>query len=132
MNQQHTLFVCTICASTCDTNQRRGGDQLFEQLKTLSQDWHLRTEVMIQSAECFGVCNQNCAIALSAPGKNTYLLANLTIDGDQLKPVASAILEYTSKYFDSPDGLVKQMQCPDVLRKKALARIPPLLNTSGR
>lgn len=129
MSPSHTLFVCTTCASAHRTKQAirvSGGDRLLEQLQTLHQDWPLQEEFAIHPTDCFGVCNQDCAIALSAPGKNTYLLANLPVDSEQLKPIASAILDYATKYFNAADGSVKHMQCPNLLRKKALARIPPL------
>ncbi|MGB3493231.1 MAG: DUF1636 domain-containing protein [Elainellaceae cyanobacterium] len=130
---QHAVFVCTTCASDHRTGQDlgiSGGDRLLEQLQTLHQDWPLQEQVAIHPIECFGVCNQACAIALSAPGKNTYLLANLPVDREQIL-IAGAILEYATQYFNSPDGLVNYMQCPNLLQKKALARIPPLPDSSN-
>lgn len=134
MSQDHTVFVCTTCASAHRTKQPirvSGGDRLLEQLRVLHRDWPLRADVAVVPIDCFGVCNQDCAIALSARGKNTYLLVNLPVDSDQLETVARAILEYAHKYYDSATGIVKHMQCPDVLRKKALARIPPLPDSSA-
>ncbi|MEO0534058.1 MAG: DUF1636 domain-containing protein [Cyanobacteria bacterium P01_A01_bin.123] len=133
MGYQHTIFVCTTCASAHRTKQPirvSGGDRLLEKLRLLYQGWSLQTEFAIHPFDCFGVCNQDCAVALSAPGKNTYLLANLPVDSDQLEPIASAVLEYADQYFKATDGTVKHMQCPNLLRKKALARLPPLPDQS--
>lgn len=129
MSQQHNLFVCVTCASAHRTKQAiriSGGDRLLERLRNLAQDWPLQDEFAISPVDCFGVCNQDCAIALSAPGKNTYLLANLPVDSEQLGAVSSAILEYAGKYHSAADGIVKHMQCPNLLKQKALVRIPPL------
>ncbi|MGB3515924.1 MAG: DUF1636 domain-containing protein [Elainellaceae cyanobacterium] len=131
---QHTVFVCTTCASEHCTEQDlgiSGGDRLLEQIQTLHQDWPLQEDVAIHPIKCFGICNQACAIALSAIGKNTYLLANLPVDREKIELIAGAILEYATQYFNSPDGLVNHMQCPHLLQKKALARIPPLPDSSN-
>lgn len=133
MTQPHTVFVCTTCASAHRTKQPikiSGGDRLLTQLRTLLQQWPLQGEFSICPVDCMGVCDQDCAVALSAPGKNTYLLGNLPVDGDQLEPTATAVLEYASKFYHKPDGTVTYIQCPGLLRKKVLARIPPLPESS--
>lgn len=46
-NKQHTLFVCTTCASVWQDGKRvgeSGGQQLLQQLQQLAKDWELQNK----------------------------------------------------------------------------------------
>lgn len=131
----HTLFVCTTCAKTRAANPathaatnaaagspscQSGGQQLFDALTHLAQDWTLRDRFAIQPVECMFVCEKSCAISFSAPGKYTYLFGNLSLH-DPL----SAILDCASQYHQHPTGLLPYGSRPEPLKTTVLARIPP-------
>jgi predicted metal-binding protein len=125
----HTLFVCTSCGSAHRTKQairRSGGERLLEQLQTLHHTSLLEADLSIQAADCMGACEQHCTIALSAPGKHTYLFGNLPTDDDHLESTAVAVLDGAKQYHAQSDGSISYIKCPELLKKRVLAKIPPL------
>jgi predicted metal-binding protein len=124
MNTEHTLFVCTTCASIWQDGKRvgeSGGQQLLTQLQHLAQNWDLQNEFQIQAVECMSACNRSCVIAFVAAGKSTYLFGDLPVDES-----ASAVLKCASQYYAKPDGLLPWSERPEPLKKGILARIPPI------
>ncbi|MEH2277477.1 MAG: DUF1636 domain-containing protein [Nostoc sp.] len=124
LDKQHTLFVCTTCASVWQNGKRvgiSGGEQLLQRLQELSQGWELREKFSIQAVECMSACNRSCVIAFAAEGKSTYLFGDLPVDG-----CASAVLECASQYYTKSDGLLPWSERPEPLKKGILAKIPPL------
>ena len=128
MNQQHLMFVCTSCESAHRTKQAirtSGGERLLRQLQALHESLPLEA-LSIQPTECLGACEQNCAIALSASGKHTYLFGNLPTDDERLESTAAAVMTGASQYCAKPDGTLSYIKCPELLKKNVLAKIPPL------
>jgi predicted metal-binding protein len=122
--KQHTLFVCTTCASVWQDGKRvgeSGGQQLLQQLQALAQTWELQHKFSIQGVECMSACNHACAIALRGEEKLTYLFGNLAVDDSP-----SAILQCATQYYVNPDGLLPWSERPEPLKTGILAKIPPL------
>jgi predicted metal-binding protein len=125
---QHVMSVCTSCASAHRTKQpirKSGGERLLEQLQTLHQRSPLET-FSIQPAECLGACEQDCTIAFNAPGKHIYLFGNLPVDDEQLASTAAAVMTFAGQYHAKFDGTISYLKCPELLKKRVLAKIPPL------
>lgn len=121
------MFVCTSCESAHRTKQAiriSGGERLLRQLQDL-QGSSLEA-LSIQPTECLGACEQNCAIALSASGKHTYLFGNLPVDDERLESTAAAVMAGASQYYAKSDGTISYIKCPELLKKNVLAKIPPL------
>lgn len=119
----HTLFVCTTCAkvrAADASSHQSGGQQLFDQLSQLSQQWDLADRFSVQPVACMFVCEKFCAISFSAPGKYTYLFGNLSLH-DSL----TAILDCATNYYRHPEGLLPYGSRPEPLKTTVLARIPP-------
>jgi predicted metal-binding protein len=79
-------------------------------------------EVRIVGVECLSACTQGCAVALSAPGKWSYVYGRLS-EAD-----AAEILLGATAYSNSLDGIVPWRERPVIFRKQSLARIPPMEN----
>ncbi len=77
-------------------------------------------DVRILPVECLSACAQGCSIALSAPGKWSYVYGRLT-EAD-----AAEILAGAEAYAATPDGLVPWRARPVIFRKQSLARVPPM------
>jgi predicted metal-binding protein len=125
---QHVMFVCTSCESAHRTKQAiriSGGERLLRQLQTLHASLSLE-KLTIQPTECLGACEQNCAIALSAFGKHTYVFGNLPVDDERLESTAAAVMMGASQYYAKPDGTLSYIKCPELLKKNVLAKVPPL------
>ncbi len=113
-----TLFVCTTCKAglPLEEGQMPAGARLHADLSV--QD--LPDGVRVQGAECLSACNNGCAIALSAPGRWTYVYGRLGMAD------IPEILSGAAAYAASPDGIVPWRMRPVIFRKQSLARIPPL------
>lgn len=111
------LHICTTCRglSPVQPDAPRPGALLHEAIACSE----LPEGVELRSVECLSACSQGCSVALSAPGKWTYVYGRMT-------PADSAeILNGAQAYAASSDGLVPWRERPTIFRKQSLARIPP-------
>jgi predicted metal-binding protein len=111
------LHVCTTCRGTApgdDPNAPRPGAVLHDTLRHAAPDG-----VQVRAVECLSACSQGCSVALSGPGKWSYVYGRLT-PGD-----AADILSGAAAYAGTPDGIVPWRERPAIFRKQSLARIPP-------
>lgn len=76
----------------------------------------------IRRHTCLMGCTRACNVALSAPGKITYVLGGFRPEPE----AAAAILAYAALYAGSPTGQVPLRQWPAGVRGHFVARIPPL------
>ncbi|NET72931.1 MAG: DUF1636 domain-containing protein [Sphaerospermopsis sp. SIO1G2] len=121
--QQHTLFVCTTCASVWQNGKpvgESGGQKLLQQLQQLAHTWELHNQFSIQEVKCMSACSHACVISLQGEEKFTYLFGNLADDS------ASTILECATQYHNHSQGLLPYSQRPKPLKSGILAKIPPL------
>ncbi len=111
-----TLFVCTTCrAGRPATGDLPPGARLHAGLVD-SAPAHVR----VVGVECLSACDNGCTVALSAPGKWSYVYGHMDPD----RSVAD-IIEGAAKYAASPDGIVPWRERPAIFRKQSIARIPP-------
>ncbi|MFB2532136.1 DUF1636 family protein [Paracoccus sp. p4-l81] len=112
------LMVCVTCraAQPVVEGEPVPGARLLAALA----DGPAMPGVTIRPVECLSACDQGCAVALSAPGKWSYVYGRLT-EAD-----APAIAEGATAYAASPDGIVPWRTRPTIFRKQSLARIPPI------
>jgi predicted metal-binding protein len=78
--------------------------------------------VRLVPIECLGVCRRPCTVAFSAPGKWTYVYADVD-------PAAGAadVLAAAGRFAASADGMVPWRERPASLRQGLIARVPPAL-----
>lgn len=110
------LHVCTTCRGAepaADPDAPRPGTLLLDALS------HAPDGVEIRAVECLSACSQGCAVALSGPGKWSYVYGRLSA-GD-----AADILTGATAYAATADGIVPWRERPAIFRKQSLARIPP-------
>ncbi len=112
---QATLTVCTTCRREGAPDEVRPGTRLLAALGTAPDG------VTIRPVECLSACSNGCAVALSAPGKWSYVYGRLDPEKD-----AAEVLRGAALYAASSDGLVPWRERPEIFRKQSLARIPPL------
>ncbi|YAF95857.1 MAG: DUF1636 family protein [Nodularia sp. CChRGM 3473] len=124
LNKQHTLFVCTTCASVWQDGKQvgeSGGKQILHRLQQLAQDWELQNKFPIQGVECMSACNHSCVIAFAGEGKLTYLFGDLSVDTN-----VSVVIECANQYYAKADGSLLWSERPEPLKTGILARIPTL------
>jgi predicted metal-binding protein len=113
-----TLHVCITC---------RAGQELQEGEITPGARLHAAIisvgtpeDVRVVAVECLSACSQGCSVALSAPGRWSYVYGRLS-DANAGDVVAGA-----AAYAAAPDGIVPWRRRPEIFRKQSLARIPPI------
>ena len=114
-----TLYVCTTCKAgePVEDGHPVPGARLHAALIAGEIPEGLR----IVGVECLSACNSGAAVALSAPGRWSYVYGRLT-EAD-----AAEILAGAGAYVAAPDGLVPWRARPVIFRKQSLARIPPII-----
>ena len=76
--------------------------------------------VNVVAVECLSACSQGSAVALSGPGRWSYVYGRMT-EADAAEIVAGA-----AAYAETTDGIVPWRERPAIFRKQSLARIPPM------
>lgn len=98
------------------------GRELFDIAGLLLDEHAARRLVSVRPVECMSGCNHSCTVALSAPGKPSYLFGDLEPTPEH----AGAALDCALMYATRPDGLLPRLERPSALRNGILSRIPTL------
>ena len=110
-----TLHVCTTCRAGLAGDGPVPGAELHAALAADPP-----RGVIVRGVACLSACGQGCAVALSGPGRWSYVYGRLgPADAPQILAGASA-------YAAAPDGIVPWRDRPDIFRKQSLARLPPI------
>jgi predicted metal-binding protein len=115
-----TLHVCITCRAgqAIPEGEPTPGARLREAIIETG----VPAGVTLVPVECLSACNQGCSVALSAPGRWSYVYGRLT-DANAWDVVAGA-----AAYAAAPDGIVPWRTRPEIFRKQSLARIPPIMS----
>lgn len=119
-----TLFVCTTCGSTWKDGQRIGtsaGEWLWQDLQVALAD----TGVQLEPVTCLSACLNSCAVAISAPGKFSYLFGQLPARENRSE-IAAALVQFAQLHQEKTDGFIPYAERPELLKNRVLGRIPPL------
>ena len=113
-----TLHVCITCRAgqTLQEGETTPGSRLHAAILRVGAP----DRVQVTPVECLSACNQGCSVALSAPGRWSYVYGRLS-DENARDVVAGAVA-----YAAATDGIVPWRQRPEIFRKQSLARIPPI------
>ena len=114
-----TLHVCITCRAgqTIAEGQPTPGSLLHQAIVHVGAP----PGVNVVPVECLSACSQGCSVALSAPGRWSYVYGRLS-DANAGDVVAGA-----AAYAAAPDGIVPWRARPEIFRKQSLARIPPII-----
>lgn len=110
-----TLHVCLTCkgAEPLPEGAARPGAELFAALKDAPG-------LRVVGVECLSNCKRACTVALSGPGRWTYVYGDLTAAH------VPDIVAGAAGYAAAPDGLAPWRERPEIFRKGVIARIPPM------
>jgi predicted metal-binding protein len=121
-----TLFVCVTCrAQTTQTTEAAQADQPRPGARLLAAieaapDAH-REGLAVEPVECLSNCNRSCTVAVSAPGKWTYVIGALDPDIH-----ADDVLTFARLHRAHEAGLPAWRERPEYVRKNTISRVPPL------
>jgi predicted metal-binding protein len=115
-----TLHVCITCRAgqTIPDGQPTPGARLRDAIL----DAGVPSDVTLVPVECLSACNQGCSVALSAPGRWSYVYGRLS------EANAQDVIAGAAAYAGAPNGIVPWRTRPEIFRKQSLARIPPILS----
>lgn len=113
-----TLHVCITCRAGEPANDAMlpMGGQLHQALDALERP----ADIRIVPVECLSACNNGAAVALSGPGRWSYVYGRMT------PADAPDILAGAAAYAATDDGIVPWRERIAIFRKRSLARIPPI------
>jgi predicted metal-binding protein len=114
-----TIFICVTCRHG-DDEGARPGKILFDAIEARLAARE-SGDVALQAAECLSVCKRPCTVALSAPGKWTYVVGDLDTAAH-----ADDVIEAAVKFAATTDGIVPWRERPQSFRKGVVSRVPPL------
>jgi predicted metal-binding protein len=115
-----TLHVCVTCLAGEDREAApRAGRRLHDALVEAQRRQDDPPRFRIVEAECLSNCNRGCSVALSGPGRWSYVY------GDLGQASVDDLLAGASRYAATSDGLVPWRERPTIFRKGVIARIPP-------
>jgi predicted metal-binding protein len=113
-----TLHVCI----TCRAGQPLGDDETTPGARLHAAILQAGTPACVDvvAVECLSACSQGCSVALSAPGRWSYVYGRLS------EVNAQDIVAGAAAYAAAPDGIVPWRTRPEIFRKQSLARLPPI------
>lgn len=116
-----TLHVCITCRRGPPDagDDVRPGTALYTALVAAGAP----DGVHIRPVECLSACDNGCSMALSGPGRWSYIYGHMDAEIH-----VSDILAGAAAYAGAPDGIVPWRARPVIFRKQSLARIPPMEN----
>ena len=114
-----TLHVCITCRAgqTIAEGEPTPGARLRDAILEAG----VPQGVNLVPVECLSACSQGCSVALSAPGRWSYVYGRLSYAN------ARDVVAGAAAYAAAPDGIVPWRSRPEIFRKQSLARIPPIL-----
>lgn len=116
--------VITVC-DTCRRAERKElkdepscGEDLLAEIRRVAE----ASSVEVRQVSCLMGCERACNVAISAPGKLTYVLGRF----DPTTEAAEGIVEYAQGHGESETGAVPFRQWPLAVKGHFVARVPPL------
>jgi predicted metal-binding protein len=118
-----TLYICVTCRAGEEGDAApRAGRRLHDALTEAQRHQDGAPRFRIVETECLSNCNRGCSVALTGPGRWSYIY------GDLSQASVDDVLTGASNYAATEDGLVPWRERPTIFRKGVIARIPPFSN----
>ncbi len=124
MSDLLSMAVCSRCQSTSAPDpatssvtpvSEKPGAVLLAQLQPLAAAHGLS----LQPTNCLAGCERPLTVAVSSPGRASYLFGNIDPETD-----LPALIAFADLYRSQPGGWTNEGQRPLGLRGKIIARIP--------
>jgi predicted metal-binding protein len=116
------LDVCVDCTwkPAAGEGQTLGARLAGSLKQTLAGSCHADT-IELRELPCLGLCKERCRASLTGPGRWAWVIGDLWPDDDH-----TDLMLFLSRWLEAPSGLVPKTDRPASLRKRLLARVPPL------
>ena len=122
-----TIYVCSTCRAPDEepagARARRRDSPLELQRRARRRDADRQAAgVELVPVECLSVCKRPVTVGFAAPGKWTYVYADVPPETRRRDHPRSA----QRLYGETPTGLIPWRERPDALKKGVVSRVPPL------
>jgi predicted metal-binding protein len=115
-----TLYVCVTCRAGEEGEATpRAGRRLHDALADAQRRQHGSPNFRIVEIECLSNCDRGCSVALTGPGRWSYIY------GDLGQASVDDLIAGAARYAATEDGLVPWRERPAIFRKGVIARVPP-------
>jgi predicted metal-binding protein len=117
-----TIFVCVTCRREEEPLEPKEGRSGYKMRLALIEaiEKGKPAGIELKPVECLSGCKRGCTVALAAPGKWSYVVADL----DPARH-APDILTFAAQYTAHPEGVPVWRERPEIVRRSVLARVPP-------
>jgi predicted metal-binding protein len=112
-----SAFICVTCRGPGGEDDRPGRALL----EAIAAGMAGRAGFTVAAVECLSVCKRPCTVALTAPGKWTYVVGDLDAAAN-----VDDVIDMATRYGLSADGIVPWRERPVSFRRGVVARIPPI------
>jgi predicted metal-binding protein len=112
------VFV-TVCATCRREGTPREAPEGAAFLAAVAEAGSGAPGVVVRTTQCLSVCKRVCTVAISGPGRYSFLFGDLTAAD------APAVIAMAEACRDAPLGFVPWKARPEALRKGTIARLPP-------
>ena len=117
-----TLFVCATCRPVGhDDAAPRPGALLAAHLAEQAEPG-----IAVKAVQCLSVCKRPCTVAVSGPGKFTYVIADVEPDAH-----ADDLLAFAAAHAASADGVTPWRERPEIVKRSVVSRVPALGQASS-
>ena len=121
---QTTLLDCSLSRFSAQERSRdgmAGGQYLIDQLQQALAARDLQATVHLEPVRCMAGCKQPCNVSLTAPGKLTFILSDVSPDNG-----AATVAEFCQQYTESVNGRVPYRERAPENRQATAFVLPPL------
>ena len=106
-----------VCVQVCILCMETASRELYEKLCKASADL---PDIKIESVECMAVCDDPTTIAFRAPGKWSYVIGGVGVNGD-----VEDVIKAAQAVANSPLGVPQMNERPRFFRNGVICRLPP-------
>ncbi len=121
-DRRPVLHICLTCKPAGEEpaapDETAAGARLHEAVVERLRARDLEQAVRVNPVTCMANCEQGCSLAVSAPGKWTYLAGYLSAG------LADDVIDYALVYAASKTGVVMPSKRAPSLRDVIVARVP--------
>jgi predicted metal-binding protein len=119
------LFICISCgcrgAEEAVEGEPADGRLLYDAVKALVAEMGASAPVHVLPTLCFANCERGCTAGVTAPGKWSYLVGELSPE------LAADLLTYCAAYAKAKTGVVLPSGRPASMQTSVIARFPAYL-----
>ena len=120
MTSDVDLMICVTCQqATTPAGADHLGMHMYRSAQSAITSRGINN-VQLKQVECMSVCKRACTVAVSAPGKWTYIIGDL-----DAKLHMDDLLSYVEAYAANEYGTPPLKDRPACIKRGTVARIPP-------